>query len=172
MWLREERLEKIGRAIAELRKMNEEQRKIDEEQSKVITEPRESHEELKRPDQVLRDDPGCLLALVTLSLVTDPTIFPSMKADSTLLALRLSQTLEFADTWPGVVLARNTAVHEVSGDKVISVLRYCEGNLRCVLQRVFRSLWGISPSDWHNSTAAQRALTFRNSSDCELGLLG
>ncbi|RPA91537.1 hypothetical protein L873DRAFT_299698 [Choiromyces venosus 120613-1] len=82
------------------------------------------------------------------------------------------EMLDFAEVWPVVMAARNTAAHEVTGDNVITALSYCKGNLRRVLERAFRSLWGISPSNWHNASAAQRVMVFRNCSDSELDYLG
>ncbi|CUS12975.1 unnamed protein product [Tuber aestivum] len=82
------------------------------------------------------------------------------------------EILEFADAWSDAVSAGNTAAREVTGDRVVLALQYCEGNLHRLLQKAFTFLWGISPSDWHNATEAQRALTLRSYPGHELGLPG
>ncbi|CUS12974.1 unnamed protein product [Tuber aestivum] len=82
------------------------------------------------------------------------------------------EMLGFAEVWPGAMSGRNAAAHQVTGDTVVLIVDHRQGNLRRVLQRAFRSLWRISPSDWNNATEAQRASKLRNCSDHELDPLG
>ncbi|KAG0129453.1 hypothetical protein HOY82DRAFT_540774 [Tuber indicum] len=92
-----------------------------------------------------------------------------------------AQVDELADVWSGVIDARNTVAHLVTGDDVVGILPYCGDQLHNVLDRGFTSLWGISPDDWRagKATPRQKALKFRNfanrmgiGSDCELERLG
>lgn len=42
--------------------------------------------------------------------------------------------INISDQWSGVIEARNTASHQVTGDDVISALLHCEDNLHHVLE--------------------------------------
>ncbi|KAG0634515.1 hypothetical protein HOY80DRAFT_985997 [Tuber brumale] len=82
------------------------------------------------------------------------------------------QAAEFTDMWSEVIGELNTATREVTGDDVVAILPYCEERRRRVLERAFKSLWGISPGDWPNATPEQKGLVFRDCTDCEHDHLG
>ncbi|KAG0643238.1 hypothetical protein HOY80DRAFT_1133977, partial [Tuber brumale] len=71
-----------------------------------------------------------------------------------------------------VIPQRNTAAHEVPGDDVLAILPHCRENQGRVLEWTFRSLRGISPSDWRNATLEEKQQVFRNSTNCEPDRLG
>ncbi|PWW72764.1 hypothetical protein C7212DRAFT_334629 [Tuber magnatum] len=166
------------------------QRKANEKQSKRIKGLKKETDGLKRANKDIRDNLRMVMETTVVPIVaavvlksfykkgmqpvhtSDPV--PDNHADIIRRHRRKfnafglenrQEMLDFAEVWPEVMLARNATAHEVTGDDVVSILSYCRGKLHQVLGRAFRSLWGISPSNWHNATGARKALVFRDSSD-------
>ncbi|PWW80719.1 hypothetical protein C7212DRAFT_340849 [Tuber magnatum] len=172
----ERRIEEQRKTIAELRKTGEELRKSGEELRKTGGELRKPSEELKNSYQRVRSNLTEVISTAVVPIVAAVVLesFYKKCMQSVHTGDPLSEDgadiirrhrnrfddfgladeqemLEFAEAWPGVMSAGDTAAH---GDEVVLALSYCQGNLHRVLQRAFTSLWGISPGDWHNATEA------------------
>ena len=56
--------------------------------------------------------------------------------------------------------ARNRAAHDIGGDDIIAAMHHCSPDVRRILKRGFKMLFGISHRDWHKATREQKDLTF------------
>ena len=56
--------------------------------------------------------------------------------------------------------ARSEAPHNIGGDDIIAALDRRSRDVRWILRRGFKMLFGISHKDWHQATREQKDLTF------------